>query len=222
METLFWVSSGLHPEPIGSHRGLPAEGVCWDYNAPDALPDIIGGVRFSEMTLEADFGGPISYARRVATGWGKAHKAAMREQFGRMLSIGGIGENLTDPKSFIDLDPQEKDPHGLPKARIHSHLAEMEIQRLAFIQKISRQALEALVERCRPSIFFDVNLRPPWWEESGVYRLLEAAEEVKMNEDELAELMPGPGTAQAKAEALFARFPIERLDWVDGVDELIG
>jgi len=143
METLFWVSSGLHPEPIGSYRGLPAEGICWNYNAPDAIDGVIGGVRFSEMTLEAEFGGPIAYARRVAPGWGKAHKAAMRDQFGRMLGIGGMGESLPDPGSFIDLDPQEKDAHGLPKARINSHLAEMEIQRLAFIQKISRQALEA-------------------------------------------------------------------------------
>ncbi|HET6592629.1 MAG TPA: GMC family oxidoreductase, partial [Xanthomonadales bacterium] len=143
METLYWVSSGLHPEPIGSYRGLPAEGICWDYNAPDAIPGVIGGVRFSEMTLEADFGGPISYARRVATGWGKAHKREMREKFGRMLSIGGMGESLPDPASYIDLDPQEQDAHGLPRARIHSHLAEMEIQRIAFIQKISRQALDA-------------------------------------------------------------------------------
>jgi choline dehydrogenase-like flavoprotein len=143
METLFWTGSGLHPEPIGSHRGLPAEGVCWDYNAPDAVPGIIGGVRFSEMTLEAGFGGPISYAHRVTQGWGKTHKAAMRDEFGRMLSIGGMGESLPDPRSFIDLDPQEKDAFGLPKARIHSHLAEMELQRLAFIQKIAREALAA-------------------------------------------------------------------------------
>jgi choline dehydrogenase-like flavoprotein len=35
METLFFVTSGLHPEPLGSHRGLPTDGICWDYNAPD-------------------------------------------------------------------------------------------------------------------------------------------------------------------------------------------
>jgi choline dehydrogenase-like flavoprotein len=107
------------------------------------VPDIIGGMRFSPMTIEADFSGPINYAQRVVGGWGKAHKAAMREQFGRMLSVGGIGESLPDPGSFVDLDPQEKDGAGMPKARIHSHLAEMEIRRLAFIAKICRQALAA-------------------------------------------------------------------------------
>jgi len=38
METLFWSSSGLHPGPLGSNRGLPSDGVCWDFNAPDAIP----------------------------------------------------------------------------------------------------------------------------------------------------------------------------------------
>lgn len=143
METLFWVSSGLHPESLGSYRGLPSDGVCWDYNAPDALPDIAGGVRFSPMTIEADFGGPINYARRVVGGWGKAHKAAMRDQFGRMLSVGGIGESLPNPGTFVDLDPKDKDSLGMPKARIHSHLDDTEIRRLAFIAKTCRQALEA-------------------------------------------------------------------------------
>jgi choline dehydrogenase-like flavoprotein len=143
METLFWVSSGLHPEPLGSHRGLPSDGVCWDYNAPDAVPGIIGGVRFSPKTIEIDFGGPINYATRVVGGWGAAHKAAMRAQFGRVLSIGGVGESLPNPGSYVDLDGEARDAHGMPRARIHSRLDETEIRRLAFIAKTCRTALEA-------------------------------------------------------------------------------
>ena len=118
METLYWTSSGLHPEPLGSHRGLPSDAICWDYNAPDAIPGVVGG-------------------------WGRSHKKRMREQFGRVLSIGGIGENLPDPGSFIDLDPKEKDAFGQPKARIHSHLADTEIKRLSFMAKTCRKILQA-------------------------------------------------------------------------------
>ncbi len=143
METLFWASGGLYPEPLGSHRGLPSDAICWDFNAPDAIPGVVGGCRFSPSTAEADLIGPVSYARRVVGGWGRSHKASMREQFGRMLSIGGIGENLPDEKSFIDLDPNEKDAFDLPRARIHSHLAETEIERLHFIAKTCRSILEA-------------------------------------------------------------------------------
>jgi choline dehydrogenase-like flavoprotein len=143
METLFWVSGGLHSEPLGSHRGLPSDAICWDFNAPDAIPGVVGGCRFSPGTAEANLVGPVNYARRVVGGWGRSHKTAMREQFGRMLSIGGIGENLPDEKSFIDLDTDEKDAFDLPKARIHSHLAETEIERLHFIAKTCRRILEA-------------------------------------------------------------------------------
>ena len=143
METLFWSSGGLYPEPLGSHRGLPSDAVCWDYNAPDAIPGVVGGCRFSPSTAEADLVGPINYARRVVGGWGRSHKTSMREQFGRMLSVGGIGENLPDEKSFIDLDPDEKDAFDLPKARIHSHMAETEIERLDFIARTCRRILAA-------------------------------------------------------------------------------
>jgi choline dehydrogenase-like flavoprotein len=72
----------------------------------------------------------------------------MREQFGRVLSVGGMGESLPDADSFIDLDPAAKDRFGMPKARINTHLAEMEIRRTAFIAKTCREILTAAgVER---------------------------------------------------------------------------
>lgn len=143
METLLWTSSGLHPEPVASYRGLPSDAICWDYNAPDAIPGVIGGCRFSPTALEADLGGPVSYAHRVVGGWGRSHKQAMREQFGRVLSVGGIGESLPGSGTFIDLDPEKKDQFGQAKARIHSFLGEMELSRLKFMAKTCRSILKA-------------------------------------------------------------------------------
>jgi choline dehydrogenase-like flavoprotein len=51
LETVFWTSVALHPEPLGSYRGLPSDAICWDYSAPDAIPGVIGGARFSPGTL---------------------------------------------------------------------------------------------------------------------------------------------------------------------------
>ncbi len=143
METVYWTSSGLHPEPLGSYRGLPSDAICWDFNAPDAVPGVIGGVRFSPTVMESDLSGPVAYARRVVGGWGHAHHAAMQARFGRVLSVGGIGESLPNPGSFIDLDPQARDAHGLPRARIHSQLPEMEIRRIRFMAETCRAILEA-------------------------------------------------------------------------------
>lgn len=143
METLFWTCSGLHPEQLASYRGLPSDSICWDFNAPDAIPNVIGGCRFSNSVAEADLVGPINYAKRVVGGWGQAHKAEMREQFGRILTVGAIGESLPDPQSYIDLDPDETDVVGTPLARIHSYLDDRELQRLAFMAKTAREILQA-------------------------------------------------------------------------------
>ncbi len=143
METLFWSSAALHPEPQGSNRGLPSDAICWDFNAPDAIPGVIGGCRFSPTTHEADLSGPINYAQRVVGGWGLAHKQAMREQFGRVLAVGTIGESLPNAGSYIDLDPAQKDVAGMPKARINSHLDEMELARLRFMANKAREILDA-------------------------------------------------------------------------------
>jgi choline dehydrogenase-like flavoprotein len=143
METLAWTSSGLHPQPLASYRGLPSDSICWDYNAPDAVRGIIGGCRFSTSVAEADLLGPVNYAKRVVGGWGQAHKQQMREEFGRVLTIGAIGESLPNARSFIDLDPSETDAAGTPLARIHSYLDEDELSRLAFMAKTTRKLLEA-------------------------------------------------------------------------------
>jgi len=143
METLFWASSGLHPGPLGSHRCLPSDSICWDYNAPDAVPEVIGGCRFSSNVAEADLLGPINYAARVVGGWGKSHKRAMRAVFGNVLSVGAIGESLPNAGSYVDLDPEARDASGMPLARIHSLLPESELGRLDFMAGKSREILMA-------------------------------------------------------------------------------
>jgi choline dehydrogenase-like flavoprotein len=143
METLFWTSSGLHPERLASYRGLPSDSICWDYNAPDAIPGVVGGCRFYTAMAEADLVGPINYAKRLVGGWGRDHKAKMRDVFGRALTVNAIGESLPSPKSYIDLDPDESDAAGVPLARIHSHLEDEELQRLTFMAKTTREILGA-------------------------------------------------------------------------------
>ncbi len=143
METHFWFSCGMHGEPLGSNRGIPVDAICWDYNAPDAVPDVIGGCRFSPAVAEADFTGPINYANRAIKGWGKSHKQQMRKSFGKALVIIAIGESLPSPKSFIDLDPLRKDDLGIPLARINSFVEDMEIRRLKFMSVKAREILLA-------------------------------------------------------------------------------
>jgi choline dehydrogenase-like flavoprotein len=143
METVSWTASGLHPEPLGSHRGVPADAICWDFNAPDAIPDAVGGCRISIGAGQADLIGPIAYATRVVGGFGRAHKARMRRAFGRALTVVGIAECLPNARASVDLDPEATDEIGMPLARIHSWLEDGEIRRLAFMREQARAILEA-------------------------------------------------------------------------------
>jgi len=141
METLLWTSSALHPEQLGSHRGLPADSICWDYNAPDSIPDVIGGCRFSPSIGESDLLGPINYAQRVIKGWGRSHKQSMRRSFGRVISLTGISESLPNASSYIELDPNTTDSNDQPIARIHSYVDNMAIKRIEFMSKMCRDLL---------------------------------------------------------------------------------
>ncbi len=143
METLFWVASGLHEQSLGSHRGIPADVICWDYNRPDSIDGVVGGCRFSSAVSEAGFVGPVTYAQRVVGGWGHALKQSMRAQFGRVLSVSAIGESLPNDRTYIELDPQEKDEAGMPKARINSYLDSMALRRLEFMSRTTRDILFA-------------------------------------------------------------------------------
>jgi len=61
---------------------------------------------------------------------------------------------------------------------------------LALRDERSRLALERLKEGHGGKVFVDVNLRPPWWQREQVLALLEDADWVKLNGDELTQLVP--------------------------------
>jgi len=142
METLSWSSSGLVPELANSHVGLPSDAISWDFNAPDGIPGTIGGCRFSSSTQDTGFTGPIAYASRVVTGFGKQLKSGVRASFGSIMSVGATGEFLPNEGTYIDLDTKKKDQLGIPVPRLHSHLSHMEIARLKFMASQTRLLLK--------------------------------------------------------------------------------
>lgn len=142
METLFWSSTGFHPDLANSHVGLPSDAVCWDFNGPDAIPGVVGGCRFNSAVQEIGLVGPIAYASQVVKGFGASLKEGVRNRFGRCLTVGAMGEFLPNEASFVDLDPDERDEFGMPLPRIHSHLGPQEVRRLRFMATQARRLLK--------------------------------------------------------------------------------
>lgn len=139
MTSVSWQLTLLHPEPLGSHRGLPVDTICWDFNAPDSVPGTPGGCTLTIATPQSDLIGPVTYAHRVVDGWGRDHKQAMRDRFGRALTIQSGGECLPNGRSFVDLDPEARDAFDAPLPRINSYLDQTTVRRLSFMRELCHQ-----------------------------------------------------------------------------------
>ena len=61
---------------------------------------------------------------------------------------------------------------------------------LALRNETSAAALEKIKQSASLPTFVDVNLRPPWWNQETVGHILRGAHWIKLNADELAEIVP--------------------------------
>ena len=143
MDTLAVAVGALHPEPQHGRRGLPSDAIAWDFNAPDAIPNVAGGCRLYNAAGENETGGLAAFAMKAVPGWGRDHAQAVRRLWGHALHVGGIGERLPNRDSFVDLDPAVRDRFGLPVARIASHLGEADVARLRFMARKAHELLAA-------------------------------------------------------------------------------
>ena len=80
-------------------------------------------------------------------------KSALRENFGKAISVSAIGEVLPNTNSYIDLDRPHKDEFGIPLPRINSQLGPQEIARLKFMAKQSQKLRPQFINQfvTRPS-----------------------------------------------------------------------
>jgi fructokinase len=69
---------------------------------------------------------------------------------------------------------------------------------LALRNAVSRAALQELKAGRELQVLVDVNLRDPWWQRDSILTLLRGARWVKLNEHELAALVPQERTLQAR------------------------
>lgn len=141
METLSVTLAGLAPGLRLGQRGLPADAISWQFNAPDALPDAPGGFRLGSSTQEVGLNGPIAHASRLLAGHGAALKQALRDTFGQALAVTATGAVIPDERSRITLSPDQTDAHGLPLPVIHSVLTPSSLRLLHTMRDTAAQLL---------------------------------------------------------------------------------
>lgn len=75
---------------------------------------------------------------------------------------------------------------------------------LAMRNPVSRETLWELKNNSEGISFMDVNLRPPWWTHEGVMEILHGAGCIKVNQDELKQIVQSGTSIDARAEWLLA------------------
>jgi choline dehydrogenase-like flavoprotein len=137
-------ASALHPDGLGNHSGhlgrhtqghyypiaygLLPRGVEQSLLGPGVSvattrfnhgnPGVIGGAMLANDFVKL----PVIFQRQSlppdTPRWGLAHKRAVRDLFRRAIDIRGPVQEIPSPDSRITLDPQVRDRHGLPVARL--------------------------------------------------------------------------------------------------------
>jgi len=119
------------------------------------------------------FGIQFNYQNRRSVGWarsmpgfGKSFKQSVKQRYPAFLVFSPYGEMLPNKQSFIDLDYEKLDPHGLPLARRTLAWGENDMKIFREMQRWSREILEAA-----GSEFHDISQEPETNHELGGCRM---------------------------------------------------
>jgi fructokinase len=178
----------------------------------DHFPDgrrVLGGAPFNVAWHLQAFGQAPYFISRVGDdAEGGAIRAAMR-QWG--MDTGGLQLDTQHPTGRVAIQLQ----NGEPAYDIVAPCAYDKIEAipapvacgllyhgsLALRDDTSRQSAAQLQANRPATVFLDVNLRPPWWRREQVLEMVQQADWVKLNGEELSLLDPeGAGAASFLAE----------------------
>jgi fructokinase len=87
---------------------------------------------------------------------------------------------------------------------------------LALRQVVSRTSWQWLQEQSSVPRFIDINLRAPWWERNAIGRLLEGVNWLKLNTDELAQIVPQFHDTESRIYYLLDSLPLAWLILTQG------
>jgi choline dehydrogenase-like flavoprotein len=149
METIFSVLTIQADRPVQAWKGQPIDARIWDFNHPLQDTQRSGFALGVSGTMTA-YHGPLSYAQRLG-GYGKQHKDAMRERFGRIVNLFGIAEHTPYEENRLLLG-EEVDKDGVPKVRVSSDYRQRDLNSL----RAMIGGLEALAQACEPDAIMDL------------------------------------------------------------------
>ena len=181
----------------------------------DYFPDgsrVLGGAPFNVAWHLKAFGlDPLVISRVGDDSEGNEVREAMR---GWNMDLSGLQKDDSRPTGAVRITIEDGEPgFDIISDQAYDHIDSALLPdpvgthllyhgSLALRSEVSRRALEDLRASSSAPTFMDVNLRPPWWEEETVTRLMRAATWVKLNEDELRRLLTAGDNLSEQAAVL--------------------
>lgn len=179
---------------------------------------ILGGAPFNVAWHLQPFGlDPLFISSVGADPLGEQVRGAMQE-WGMDLS--GLQTDSRYPTGVVDVSFRRGEPHyhivpdsawdhirhqglpPLPAAGLLYHGS------LALRQMVSRTTWQRLKEESSVPRFIDINLRDPWWDRETIGDLLEGVHWLKLNGDELAQIVPQLPDTEGRIRHLLDVLPL--------------
>jgi len=146
------------------------------------------------------------------------------------LDTSGVGRDPRHPTGTVEVTLEEGEPRfEITAGRAYDFVAASELPAgagggllyhgsLALRTEAARLALDRLRTRAAGPSLMDVNLRDPWWSPESVAGWMAAATWVKLNEDELASLVPGETGLERRAGRLLGQGDLQGVVVTRGAD----
>jgi choline dehydrogenase-like flavoprotein len=116
MEHLSTAVSGRFPERLDPWMGPPGGGYMQDFYETSSRNNFARGW---QIMINQDWSWPQAVARHYP-GWGKTHKARIKQLVGHSFALSVCGEQLPDARNRITLSTTVKDHRGLPAPHVTS------------------------------------------------------------------------------------------------------
>lgn len=127
METVLAAINVRFNRVLEAYRGPPIDARIWDMAHPDrSSREDRGGYALGVSSSMGGYQGPVSYALKTG-GFGLAHKRAMRERFGRIVTLFGIAEQEPRAGNRITLS-DERDEQDVPKVSVRTSHSEKDVR----------------------------------------------------------------------------------------------
>ena len=133
--------------------------------------------------------------------WGLDTRGIQRDA---VFPTGGVEITMQGTDHQFDIRAEQAYDHVdyelLTESIRDQHLSLIYLGSLIIRNQASRETLERLLREKNLPVFVDINLRDPWWDAATVNGILSRARWAKLNDEELATIIPG--TVQSEEQDL--------------------